>query len=122
MARKLPPLTALRAFEAVARHLSMARAAEELHVTPAAVSQQVKLLEEHLGTRLFQRGKSLALSDAAAAVLPLLSDAFDRLERAVGPLRAGDGNGPLVVSTPPDRKSTRLNSSHRLTSRMPSSA
>lgn len=101
MARKLPPLTALRAFEAVARHLSMARAAEELHVTPAAVSQQVKLLEDHLGTRLFQRGKSLTLSDAAAAVLPLLSDAFDRLERAVGPLRAGDGNGPLVVSTPP---------------------
>lgn len=101
MARKLPPLTALRAFEAVARHLSMARAAEELHVSPAAISQQIKLLEEHLGLRLFQRGKSLVLSDAAAVVLPLLSDAFDRLERAVGQLRVGASDGPLVVSTPP---------------------
>ncbi|HEX8978585.1 MAG TPA: transcriptional regulator GcvA [Parasulfuritortus sp.] len=101
MARKLPPLTALRAFEAVARQLSMARAAEELHVTPAAVSQQIKQLEDLLGQPLFKRGKSLALSDAAEAALPLISDAFDRLERAVAQLRAGASDGPLVVSTPP---------------------
>lgn len=101
MSRKLPPLTALRAFEAVARHRSMARAAEELHVTPAAVSQQIKQLEDVLGQPLFKRGKSLRLSDAADAVLPLLTDAFDRLERAAAQLRSGASDGPLVVSTPP---------------------
>jgi LysR family glycine cleavage system transcriptional activator len=94
-------LTALRAFEAVARHLSMARAAEELHVTPAAISQQIKQLEDLLGQPLFKRGKVLALSDAAEAALPLLTDAFDRLERAAAQLRTGFGDGPLVVSTPP---------------------
>ena len=101
MARRLPPLTALRAFEAVARHLSMARAAEELHVTPGAVSQQIKQLEGFLGQPLFQRGKVLALSEAAASVLPLLSDAFDRLERATHQLRPAGHDGPLTVSTPP---------------------
>ena len=79
----------------------MARAAEELHVTPAAVSQQIKQLEDHLGQPLFKRGKTLALSDAAEAALPLLTDAFDRLERAAAQLRAGTNDGPLVVSTPP---------------------
>ncbi|MEE8505121.1 MAG: LysR family transcriptional regulator, partial [Kiloniellales bacterium] len=53
MARRLPPLNALRAFEAGARHLSFTKAAEELHVTQAAVSHQVKLLEEDLGVTLF---------------------------------------------------------------------
>jgi LysR family glycine cleavage system transcriptional activator len=101
MTRKLPPLTALRAFEAVARHLSMARAAEELHVTAAAVSQQIKQLEDLVGQPLFKRGKTLALSDAAEAALPLLTDAFDRLERAAAQLRAGIHDGPLVVSSPP---------------------
>lgn len=101
MSRRLPPLTALRAFEAVARHLSMARAADELHVTPAAVSQQIRLLETYLGVTLFRRGKALALSDAARAALPQLTDAFDRLERAAAQLRADSGAGPLVVSTPP---------------------
>jgi LysR family glycine cleavage system transcriptional activator len=101
MARKLPPLNALRAFEAVARHLSMARAADELHVTPAAISQQVKLLEGYLGVTLFRRGRTLALSDGARDVLPMLSDAFDRLERAAQSLHAMSGTGPLVVSTPP---------------------
>lgn len=101
MTRRLPPLTALRAFEAVARHLSMAKAAEELHVTPAAVSQQIKQLEELLGQPLFKRGKTLALSDAAETALPLLTDAFDRLERAAAQLHAGPRDGPLVVSSPP---------------------
>ena len=55
MTRRLPPLNALRAFEAAARHLSFTKAAEELHVTPAAISQQVKALEDHLGVKLFRR-------------------------------------------------------------------
>jgi LysR family glycine cleavage system transcriptional activator len=71
MTRHLPPLSALRAFEAVARHLSFTKAADELHVTPAAISQQVKVLEDHLGTLLFQRTKrSVALTDAGYAILP----------------------------------------------------
>ena len=57
MHRPLPPLNSLRAFEAAARHLSIRRAALELHVTPAAVSQQVKSLEEYLGLTLFSRAK-----------------------------------------------------------------
>jgi LysR family transcriptional regulator, glycine cleavage system transcriptional activator len=101
MSRRLPQLTALRAFEAAARHLSFARAAEELHVTPAAVSQQIKQLESYLGISLFRRGRRLILSDAAREALPLLSDGFDQLERAVSRLRAGYEDGPLVVSVPP---------------------
>lgn len=101
MSRRLPPLNALRAFEAAARHASFARAAEELHVTPAAVSQQIKQLEAYLGVRLFRRGKTLTLSEAASASLPLLSDAFEQLERAAAGLRPRQGDGPLVVSTPP---------------------
>lgn len=101
MSRRLPSLTALRAFEAAARHLSFARAAEELHVTPAAVSQQIKLLEDTLGQALFRRGKSLTLSEPAGASLPMLSEAFDQLERAVNRLRPGHDDGPLVVSAPP---------------------
>ena len=101
MSRRLPQLTALRALEAAARHLSFARAAEELHVTPAAISQQVKQLEEYLGVSLFRRGRNMALSHAAANALPLLSEGFDQLERAVARLRVGNDAGPLVVSVPP---------------------
>lgn len=101
MSRRLPPLNALRAFEAAARHLSFARAAEELHVTPAAISQQIKQLEDNLGANLFRRGKVLALSAAAGAALPLISEAFDRLDKAAARLRADKHDGPLVVSAPP---------------------
>ncbi len=101
MSRQLPPLNALRFFEAAARHNSFARAAEELHVTPAAVSQQIKLLEDHLGTILFKRGRTLTLSEGASDVLPLVSEAFDQMERAVAKLRAGRSSGPLVISAPP---------------------
>ena len=101
MSRRLPSLNALRAFEAAARQRSFVRAAEELHVTPAAVSQQVKLLEDYLGVALFRRGKTLTLSDSAGAVLPLVSEAFDQLERAVTRVRAINTGGPLVVSAPP---------------------
>ncbi len=101
MPRQLPPLTALRAFEAAARHLSFVRAAEELHVTPAAISQQVRLLEDHLGVSLFRRGRKLALGDAAAALLPLVSEAFDQIERAMLKVRPSALNNALVVSSPP---------------------
>jgi LysR family glycine cleavage system transcriptional activator len=101
MSRRLPPLRALRAFEAAARQMSFARAADELAVTPAAVSQQIKLLEDTLGLALFHRSPHLALTEGAAAALPLFTDAFDRLERAVERLRQGRRGGPLVVSVPP---------------------
>ena len=101
MARHLPPLNALRFFEAAARHHSFVRAAEELHVTPAAVSQQIKLLEEYLGVTLFKRGKSLALNESAKDALHLISDAFDQLERAMLRVRSGSIAGPLTISAPP---------------------
>lgn len=101
MARRLPPLNALRVFESAARHRSFVRAAEELHVTPAAVSQQIKLLEDYLGVVLFKRGKTLALSESSSAVLHLVSDAFDQMERAMMKLRVDSIAGPLVVSAPP---------------------
>jgi LysR family glycine cleavage system transcriptional activator len=101
MARRLPPLNALRGFEAAARHRSFVRAADELHVTPAAISQQIKLLEEYLGVALFKRGRSLTLSESAGAVLPLVSAAFDQLERAMIQVRVDRTAGPLVVSAPP---------------------
>ena len=101
MARHLPPLNALRVFEAAARHRSFARAAEELHVTPAAISQQIKLLEAYLGVSLFKRGRILTLSETSGAVLPLVSEAFDQLERAVQKVRVDHVSGPLVVSVTP---------------------
>ncbi len=84
MARDLPPLNALRAFEAAGRHLSLTKAAGELHVTPAAVSHQVKGLEDYLGVKLFRRvGNSLLLTDAGQACLPGLSEGFNRLAAAM---------------------------------------
>jgi len=102
MERVLPPLNALRAFEAAARHLSLTRAAEELHVTPAAVSHQVKGLESYLGVKLFRRAnRSLLLTDAGQACLPGLREGFDRLAEAMEAVRARDESGPFTVSVPP---------------------
>lgn len=101
MPRQLPPLNALRAFEAAARHLSFARAAEELHVTPAAVSQQIKLLEEYLDVKLFQRSPKLVLSHTADSILSMVSDALDQIERAMLKVRPGSHGNVLVISAPP---------------------
>ncbi len=102
MERRLPPLNALRAFEAAARHLSLTRAAEELHVTPAAVSHQVKGLEGYLGVKLFRRAnRSLLLTDAGQACLPGLHEGFDRLAQAMEAVRARDESGPFTVTVPP---------------------
>src|ERR1700684_3957543 len=81
--RRLPPLKALRAFEAPARHLNFSRAADELSVTPGAVSQQIQNLEDYVGVSLFKRTpKGLLLTDAAQTALPALREAFDRLAEA----------------------------------------
>ena len=86
----LPPLNALRAFEAAARHLSFKLAAHELHVTPAAVGQQVKALEARLGVRLFERlHKQLVLTEAGQAYLPEISGGFRRIAECDRKIEAG---------------------------------
>ena len=88
----LPPLNALRAFEAAARHLSFKLAAHELHVTPAAVGQQVKALEVRLGVRLFERlHKQLILTAAGQAYLPEISRGFRRIANATEQLKPAGG-------------------------------
>ncbi|MBI4207965.1 MAG: LysR family transcriptional regulator, partial [Betaproteobacteria bacterium] len=99
---RLPPLNALKAFEAAARHLSVKRAAAELNVTPAAVSHQIRTLEEYLGVQLFHRyNRALELTDAARACLPKLREGFDCLLKAVEVLRAQKGTGAFTVSAAP---------------------
>ncbi|MFY8106259.1 MAG: LysR substrate-binding domain-containing protein [Elstera sp.] len=89
MKRSLPPLSALRAFEAAARHGRMILAAEELSVTPGAVSRQVRLLEEALGVALFEGPKSKPrLTEAGRTLAPRLADAFDGIEAATRAARA----------------------------------
>lgn len=91
MSRRLPPLYALRAFEAAARHTSFTRAAEELAITQSAVSRHIRTLEEHFACRLFERsGRNLRLSESARLLLPGVRDGFDALERACTALSADD--------------------------------
>jgi len=100
--RKLPPLNALRAFEAAARLLSFTRAAAELHVTQAAVSHQVRALESALGTVLFVRlHRALRLTPDGARYLPAVRDAFDRLDAATESLRPAPRRRRLAVSVVP---------------------
>ncbi len=100
MARRLPSLKALRAFEAAARHLSFTLAANELNVTQAAISHQVKALEERLGVKLFhRRNRRLFLTEAGQAYLPPVREAFDELAAATERLVARDAAGTLTVST-----------------------
>lgn len=83
MPRRLPPLNALRAFEAAGRHVSFTKAAEELFVTPGAISRQIKLLEEVLGVELFERtSRDLRITDEARDYVYALSDVFDQIDRA----------------------------------------
>ncbi|MBC8636442.1 LysR family transcriptional regulator [Caballeronia sp. EK] len=92
------PLNALRAFEASARHLSFTRAAQELNVTQAAVSQQVRALEERLGTPLFRRlPRGLNVTDEGRALLPVLSDAFGRIEAVLKQFEGGHFHEVLTV-------------------------
>ena len=102
MGRRLPPLNGLRAFEAAARHLSFTKAAEELFVTQAAISHQVKGLEEHLGAALFRRvNRGLILTDHGQSLLPVLRDSFDAIASATERLTARDRTGHLTVTTMP---------------------
>ena len=90
MNRAQLPLNALRAFESSARHLSFTRAAEELYVTQAAVSHQVKALEHRLGVVLFRRlARGLVLTDEGQALLPVVSDSFDRIGKAMQRFESG---------------------------------
>jgi LysR family transcriptional regulator, glycine cleavage system transcriptional activator len=98
----LPPLSALRAFEAAARHMSFTKAAEELFVTPAAVSHQIHALEEDLGVRLFHRlNRSIELTASARVLLPGLSEAFAAIRSSVRRLRAHNDTGSLTVTASP---------------------
>ena len=91
MSRQLPPLYALRAFEAAARLSSFTRAGEELSITQSAVSRHIRTLEDHFACRLFVRnGRSLQLTEAARVLLPGVREGFSALERACDTLRGED--------------------------------
>ena len=101
MSYRLPPLPALRAFEAAARHGSFKQAAAELCVTPAAVSQQIKALEAYLGAPLFRRlPRALVLTEAGQLMLPRVRDGLDALIAAVELVQARPEEG-LTVHAPP---------------------
>lgn len=100
--RKLPPLNALRAFEAAGRHLSFSRAADELAVTPGAISQQMRILETWLGTPLFRREpKGLVLTEVGLAALPHMREGFDRLAAGTRLMQSGAGPSRITVSVAP---------------------
>ncbi|MGB0681115.1 MAG: transcriptional regulator GcvA [Magnetovibrionaceae bacterium] len=102
MKRQVPPLNGLRAFEAAARHLSFTKAAEELNVTQAAVSHQIKALEERLSYPLFRRlNRALLLSDAGQVLYPAVRDALDGIAAALDRAASAGGAGPLTVSLIP---------------------
>jgi LysR family glycine cleavage system transcriptional activator len=99
---RLPPLNALRAFEATARHLSVKNAADELCVTPGAVSQMLKSLELHLGVTLFRRvNRGIFLTDAGQGYLPPIRNAFRQITEATKRLAVSGDTGVLTVSAAP---------------------
>lgn len=103
MIRRLPPLNAIRAFEAAGRHLSFTRAADELHVTQGAVSHQVKALEAWLGLPLFRRRpQNLDLTAAGQAYLAVAREALDRLAAGTDQVLAREAAGVLTVSVSPN--------------------
>ena len=102
MIYRLPPLNALRVFESAARHLSFKEAAAELHITQAAVSHQVKSLEEYLGIELFRReGRGVQLTEAARSSLHRLREGFDALAAAVETIRERGEETELAITAPP---------------------
>ena len=102
MRRSLPPLNSLRAFEVAARHMSISQAASELRVTPAAISHQIRLLEDHVGLPLFVRnGRGLALTVAGAAGLRDRREGFARLSAAMDAIDSLGEAGVLSVSVAP---------------------
>ncbi|MGN3974070.1 LysR family transcriptional regulator [Tsuneonella sp. SYSU-LHT278] len=113
MKRTHLPLNALRVFDAAARHLSFTRAADELAVTPAAVGQQIRALEDHLGTVLFRRtSKGLELTDEALAGLDALREGFLKFEESVQAMQAGQASDRYTIAAPREFYAQWL--SHRL--------
>jgi DNA-binding transcriptional LysR family regulator len=101
MSRDLPPLNALRAFEAAARLQSVSRAAEELHVTHGAVSRQIRVLEEELGLGLFEKdGRGVKLTAAGLRLRDATSEAFERLRDTCATLRRETEERPFVLGCP----------------------
>ncbi len=97
----LPPLAALRAFEAAARHLSFRRAAEELAVTPTAISHQIRLLEETLRCPLFDRkARGVSLTAAGATLFPAVRDGLDRMAAGVDAVAGPRVRGTVVITAP----------------------
>ncbi len=106
---RLPPLKSLQAFEAVSRHLSLKLAAEELCVTPTAISHQIKAIEGHFGVKLFLRlARSLALTNEGQAYAPLVREAFDKLDAATAVLNGIETGSELIISTTRSFASTWL--------------
>lgn len=102
MSRRLPPLNSLRVFEAAARHLSFTRAAEELFVTQAAVSHQIKTLEDYLGLKLFRRrNRSLLLTEEGQSYFLDIKDVFTSLAEATDKVLERSEKGALTISLPP---------------------
>ena len=97
--RKIPPLNSVRAFEAVARHQSFSAAANELSVTVAAVSHQVRQLEDGLGQKLLERGRTVTLTAAGQAICPLLRGGFDQIAQAFALIDAPKAADAIQVST-----------------------
>lgn len=102
MSKRLPPLNAVKAFEAAARHLSFTRAAEELFVTQAAVSHQIKALEDFLGLKLFRRkNRSLLLTEEGQLYFLDIKDIFTQLTEATDRVMAKTASGYLTVAMAP---------------------
>ena len=98
--RRLPPLSALRAFEAAARRLSFKDAAEELGLTPTAISHHVRLLEDHCGAKLFRRRpRPLALTPAGEKLLPGLRYGFDTFAAALSSIGRSENDAPLRITS-----------------------
>lgn len=96
----LPPLVELRAFDAAARHLSFKKAAEELHVTPTAISHQIRLLERYCGCALFRRRpRPLSLTDAGARLFPAVRGGLEAFAAAIGAIKREGDQQPLRVTT-----------------------
>lgn len=100
--RRLPPLSALRVFEAAARHLSFKRAAEELHVTPTAISHQVRQLEQAIGAPLFERRtRQVVLTPEGHVLLPVLTEGFDSFARTIDGLTRRSRRATVTLSATP---------------------
>lgn len=100
--KRLPPLKALKAFEAAARQLSFSKAADELNVTPGAISQQIKALEQQLDTPLFERrNRQIILTEPGQLLFPKLSEAFKLIGEAVESIERQQQDEPLNITAPP---------------------